>query len=167
MNFKLLIIILLIVIYAYGLLVKYLRLQSCKNSIPANVADIYDAETYEKWRAYRREKIRLSVADSTIALIADVVLVTFDLYAAFAIHDAENVVADLYRKRAVPRRIPMHSIPLASAVRATARTAAFMPGASPPLVKTPILLTFFSGSNIFIHSFLKKRLVCLPSLFHA
>ncbi|MBP5411405.1 MAG: M48 family metallopeptidase [Lachnospiraceae bacterium] len=84
MNFKLLIIILLIVIYAYGLLVKYLRLQSCKNSIPANVADIYDAETYEKWRAYRREKIRLSVADSTIALIADVVLVTFDLYAAFA-----------------------------------------------------------------------------------
>ena len=84
MNFKLLIIILLIIIYAYGLLVKYLRLQSCRNAIPANVADIYDAETYEKWRAYRKEKIRLSVADSTVALIADVVLVTFDLYAAFA-----------------------------------------------------------------------------------
>lgn len=84
MNFKLLIIILLIIIYAYGLLVKYLRLQSCRNAIPANVADIYDAETYERWRAYRKEKIRLSVADSTVALIVDVVLVTFDLYAAFA-----------------------------------------------------------------------------------
>ena len=84
MNFKLLIIILLIIIYAYGLLVKHLRLQSCRNAIPANVADIYDAETYERWRAYRKEKIRLSVADSTVALIVDVVLVTFDLYAAFA-----------------------------------------------------------------------------------
>ncbi|MBO4653295.1 MAG: M48 family metallopeptidase [Lachnospiraceae bacterium] len=84
MNFKLLIIILLIIIYAYGLLVKYLRLQSCRNAIPANVADIYDAETYERWRAYRKEKIRLSVADSTVALIVDVMLVTFDLYAAFA-----------------------------------------------------------------------------------
>ena len=30
--------------------------------------------------------------------------------------------------------------PKESAVRATARTAAFMPGASPPLVSTPILL---------------------------
>ena len=84
MNFKILIIILLVVIYLYGLLTKYLRLQSCRNAIPANVADIYDAETYEKWRAYRREKIRLSFAESTVALIVDVVLMAFSLYAAFA-----------------------------------------------------------------------------------
>ena len=84
MNFKLLIIILLIIIYAYGLLVKNLRLQSCKNAIPANVADIYDAETYEKWRAYRREKVRLSIWESTVALIVDVALVAFNWYAAFA-----------------------------------------------------------------------------------
>ncbi len=84
MNFKLLIIILLIIIYAYGLLVKNLRLQSCKNAIPANVTDIYDAETYEKWRAYRREKVRLSIWESTVALIVDVALVAFNWYAAFA-----------------------------------------------------------------------------------
>lgn len=84
MDFKILIIILLVVIYLYGLLTKYLRLQSCRNAIPANVADIYDAETYEKWRAYRREKIRLSFAEATVALIVDVVLMAFSLYAAFA-----------------------------------------------------------------------------------
>ena len=84
MNFKLLIIILLVIVYAYGLLVKYLRLQSCKNAIPANVADVYDAETYEKWRAYRREKVRLSIWESTVALIVDIALVAFNLYAAFA-----------------------------------------------------------------------------------
>ena len=39
-----------------------------------------------------------------------------------------------------PRRMPMHSMPLPTAVRTTARTAAFMPGASPPLVRTPIRL---------------------------
>ncbi|MBR4813013.1 MAG: M48 family metallopeptidase [Lachnospiraceae bacterium] len=84
MNFKIIIIILLVIVYIYGLLTKYLRLQSCKNPIPANVADIYDAETYEKWRAYRREKIRLSFAESTVCLVVDVALVAFNLYAAFA-----------------------------------------------------------------------------------
>ena len=39
-----------------------------------------------------------------------------------------------------PLRIPMHSIPQDRAVRTTALTAAFMPGASPPLVRTPIRL---------------------------
>jgi hypothetical protein len=35
----------------------------------------------------------------------------------------------------------MTSQPRKKAVRATALTAAFIPGASPPLVKTPILIT--------------------------
>src|SRR5215207_3732679 len=38
-----------------------------------------------------------------------------------------------------PAHIPMTSQPLKKAVRATALTAAFIPGASPPLVNTPIL----------------------------
>ena len=42
-----------------------------------------------------------------------------------------------------PLRMPMHSMPQAAAVRTTARMAGFMPGASPPLVNTPILLTLF------------------------
>jgi hypothetical protein len=40
-----------------------------------------------------------------------------------------------------PLRIPTHSIPHEIALRTTARTAAFIPGASPPLVSTPILFT--------------------------
>ena len=50
--------------------------------------------------------------------------------------------------------MPTHSMPQSSAVRTTARTAAFMPGASPPLVSTPIRLIFFMGlsSCMFIRS---------------
>ena len=43
-----------------------------------------------------------------------------------------------------PRRMPMQLMPRLMEARTTARTAAFMPGASPPLVRTPILFTFFS-----------------------
>ena len=51
-----------------------------------------------------------------------------------------------------PRRMPMHSTFRPSAVRTTARTAGFMPGASPPLVRTPMRLTCFSitGSSFFL-----------------
>ena len=42
---------------------------------------------------------------------------------------------------AKPRRIPFTFNPFEIPVRTTARIAAFIPGASPPLVKTPIVFT--------------------------
>ena len=41
-------------------------------------------------------------------------------------------------------RSPTQPMPRLVAARTTARTAAFMPGASPPLVRTPIRLICFS-----------------------
>ena len=46
-----------------------------------------------------------------------------------------------YKKPRYPSRIPTTSIPLLSAILVTARIAEFIPGASPPDVKTPIFLT--------------------------
>ena len=43
-----------------------------------------------------------------------------------------------------PRRTPRQVIPFAVADLTTARTTAFIPGASPPLVRIPILLIFLS-----------------------
>ena len=43
-----------------------------------------------------------------------------------------------------PRRMPMQPMPRLDEARTTARTAAFIPGASPPLVRTPIRFTCFS-----------------------
>ncbi len=84
MVYKILAIIFLMVIFAYKLLLTYLRQLSTQNPIPANVADIYDAETYEKWCAYRSEKNRLTVLESFAGFVVDVVLFTTDAYASFA-----------------------------------------------------------------------------------
>ena len=46
--------------------------------------------------------------------------------------------------------------PLCRPVRTTARTAAFMPGASPPLVRTPIVLICFSIEEIPSNLFLSR-----------
>ena len=42
----------------------------------------------------------------------------------------------------------MHSMPICREVRTTERMAAFMPGASPPLVNTPMRRTVFSIYSI-------------------
>ena len=84
MNYKILAIILFIIVFLYRQAITLLRLQSTQNPIPANVADIYDAETYAKWQAYRREKCSLSFYESIVALVVDIVLVGADLYAAWA-----------------------------------------------------------------------------------
>ena len=84
MDYKLIVIILLCVIFLYKLALTFLRLRSTKNKIPANVADIYDAETYEKWCSYRVEKCRLSIASSCVSLAVEIVLIALDVYAAFA-----------------------------------------------------------------------------------
>lgn len=84
MNYKIIAIILFIIVFLYRQALTLLRLQSTRNPIPANVADIYDAETYAKWQAYRREKCSLSFYESIVALVVDIVLVGADLYAAWA-----------------------------------------------------------------------------------
>ena len=50
MNFKLIALVILTLIYLWKLLLNTISAGSVKNPIPANVADVYDPETYRKWR---------------------------------------------------------------------------------------------------------------------
>ena len=84
MNFKLLAIIIFIAVYLYQLLLSVITMRSAKNPVPANVADVYDAETYRKWRAYHAEKTRFGIVTSTVSFVVDLVLLAFNVYAAFA-----------------------------------------------------------------------------------
>ena len=84
MNFKLPAIIIFIAVYLYQLLLSVITMRSAKNPIPANVTDVYDAETYRKWRAYHAEKTRFGIVTSTVSFIVDLVLLAFNVYAAFA-----------------------------------------------------------------------------------
>lgn len=47
--------------YAWNLFLQILDIRSESRPVPDNVADVYDAETYKKWKAYHAEKVRLSV----------------------------------------------------------------------------------------------------------
>ena len=84
MDFKALVLAVVTVVWLYQLLISFIRMRSAKNPTPANVADVYDEETYKKWRAYHAEKTRFSIVTATAAYVIELVLLVFDLYAKFA-----------------------------------------------------------------------------------
>ncbi len=84
MNFKAVAITVFTLVYLYQLLLSMIGMRSEKNPIPANVADVYDQETYERWRAYHAEKSRFDILTSTASFVIDLVLLATNAYAAFA-----------------------------------------------------------------------------------
>ena len=59
MNWKWLVLILHLLGSVYRLVLHIVRFRSAGNPTPENVADVYDAETYQRWKAYHAEKSRL------------------------------------------------------------------------------------------------------------
>lgn len=84
MDFKIPVIAVFIAVFLYNLLLSFVHMRSAGNPVPANVADVYDADTYRKWRAYHAEKSRFSLLTSTVSFGIDLVLLACNLYAAFA-----------------------------------------------------------------------------------
>ena len=84
MDFKALALIVFTVIYLYQITLAVIHMRSARNPVPVNVADVYDPETYRKWRAYHAEKSRLGIISSTASFIVEMVLLAFNVYAAFA-----------------------------------------------------------------------------------
>ena len=84
MHFKVLVLVIVTAVYLYNLLLNVIRMRSAANPIPANVADIYDEETYVKWRAYHAEKCRFAIMRDSASFLVDLVLLAFNVYAAFA-----------------------------------------------------------------------------------
>lgn len=82
MNFKLLSLIILTVIFLYNLLLEVLHYRSSQNPIPENVKDIYDEETYRRWLAYHGEKSRMSIISTITSYAINAAIICFDFYAA-------------------------------------------------------------------------------------
>ena len=74
----------LLLVYLYGLLLRLMELRSGRNPIPENVRDVYDPETYARWREYHRETCRLHLISHTLGFIPDFLLILLNAYAAFA-----------------------------------------------------------------------------------
>ena len=84
MNYKAIAMIIMTVVFLYKLLIGMIQWRSANNPIPAHVADVYDNETYLKWRAYHTEKCRLELIQGIASFALDMLLILFNAFAAFA-----------------------------------------------------------------------------------
>ncbi len=73
-----------VLVYLYELFLSWLKLRSKDNPIPACVADVYDAESYQKRTQYSAEKNRLAMLRSTASVVIELILLIGNVYAAFA-----------------------------------------------------------------------------------
>lgn len=84
MQYKTVTVVILSVVFLYNMLLRLIEYRSARNPIPLNVIDVYDLDTYKKWRAYHGEKCRLGAFSALAAFAVDLILILPNLYAAFA-----------------------------------------------------------------------------------
>ncbi|MBO4288618.1 MAG: M48 family metallopeptidase [Lachnospiraceae bacterium] len=79
---------LVLLIFAFSFLWKsgliLLKARSVRNPLPENVKDVYDEETYQKWKAYLGERVRFSLVTEAVTFAIELVLLILNLHAAFA-----------------------------------------------------------------------------------
>ncbi len=68
----------------YRLVLNIVQHRSASNPIPDNVADVYDRETYGKWRRYSAENSGLGIVSTVLSFLVSLVLLCTNAYAAFA-----------------------------------------------------------------------------------
>lgn len=81
---KLLIVLLALLSGVYSVILEIVRYRSAGNPTPANVADVYDAQTYGTWKRYSAEHCRLGIASAAVTCAVTLLLLCTNAYAAFA-----------------------------------------------------------------------------------
>ena len=81
MNYKVVFLILFTLTHLYQLVLNVVQHRSANNPTPANVADVYDAATYQKWRAYHGEKSRVSILRTAVSWVLTTGLLLSNAYA--------------------------------------------------------------------------------------
>ena len=84
MEFKLIVIAVLALSSLYRLVINIVQSRSSNNPTPASVSDVYDEDTYFKWRKYSAEKCRLGIAATSVTFVCQLVLLVTNAYSAFA-----------------------------------------------------------------------------------
>ena len=95
MDWKLLVLILMTIGHAYRMVLHIVSRRSAGNPTPANVADVYDAETYQRWKQYSAEKNRLSMFSTALSFVVSLVLLALAGYSAGGSFSAAALVAAL------------------------------------------------------------------------
>ena len=81
---KLFVIIAVIISGLYHLMLSILQYRSANNPTPENLADVYDAETYTRWKRYSAEHSGLSILSGIVGCAVSVLMLATNVYSAFA-----------------------------------------------------------------------------------
>lgn len=82
--FRLILFCVFAVLFFYKITLQIVEYRSAKNPTPENVSDVYDAETYLKWKRYNADHAKLSLVFTVISYAISFVLLYTNAYAAFA-----------------------------------------------------------------------------------
>ena len=74
MKIKILATLIMVLSAAYNITLSILRRRSASNPTPENLSDVYDAETYAKWKLYGAEHSRLDIFSGICAFIVNITL---------------------------------------------------------------------------------------------
>ena len=84
MHFKAFVLIAVLITAIYTTVLNILRFKSASNPTPASVSDVYDSETYAKWKRYSAEHSILNLVSDVIGSIIALILLAANAYASFA-----------------------------------------------------------------------------------
>ncbi len=84
MNWKLIIMLLFALQHLYQLVLNIVQMRSANNPTPENVSDVYDAETYAKWKRYSGERSRLSIWRVAVSFVLTMLMLGCNVYSAVA-----------------------------------------------------------------------------------
>lgn len=96
MTLKISVIIIALLGSLYTLILNIVERRSANNPTPENLSDVYDAETYQKWKKYSAEGCRLNIVFTVIGAVITVALLFTDLYSIFARLFGEDMYAQIF-----------------------------------------------------------------------
>lgn len=84
MTFKIIVIVCVLLKLAYAVILNVVRYRSANNPTPENLSDVYDADTYLKWKRYSAEHNKLSIISELVSGAVILALLATNAFAAFA-----------------------------------------------------------------------------------
>ena len=96
MTLKISVIVIALLGSLYSLILNIAERRSANNPTPENLSDVYDAETYQRWKRYSAERCRLSIIFTVIGAVITVALLCTDAYALFARLFGEDLFAQIF-----------------------------------------------------------------------
>ena len=84
MEFKIIVLLVVLLSAVYSIALNLIRYRSAKNPTPESVRDVYDAETYAKWKKYSAEHCRVDIISTSVSTLVSLALLATNAYSAFA-----------------------------------------------------------------------------------